>query len=420
MTRARVQRPQFYLIAGHVVECFDNTLYGFFAVMLAPLFFPSHSDNATILASYEAFFAGFIARPLGAFCFGHLGDRKGRKYSLLYSMAFVGLPTATIGLLPTYDTIGFAAPLILILCRLTQGFFMGGEFTGANLYISENFVSGKVGKGTGILIFSGVMGAVLVTLFGAVVTSQFMPSWAWRVPFILGGLSAYIVYYFRRTISETVDFAELDTEKLLKSPWKTLLKDHKLSMVVSSLIAGLTIIPLYCATVLGNKLFKELGYSPSECMILNTVAMVVDGFSILYFGYLADKIGFHRQMLLGIFLIGLVSIFAFYPLMEASPPLWAVLWYVLALIGSGSIINGCAMPYIASYFPTYCRFSGVALSVTLGHAIFGGTTPLVGSYLIDAFSSRIAPVYWVVTLSLITLLLMHFNEKPQYLKNLKG
>jgi MHS family proline/betaine transporter-like MFS transporter len=418
MKFSRSQRPPFFLIAGHIVECFDNTIYGFFAVLLAPLFFPTHSADATLLASYGAFFAGFFARPLGAFFFGHLGDKKGRKISLLYSMALVGIPTTLIGFLPTYDTIGFAAPLILILCRLAQGFFVGGEFAGANLYISENFQPGNVGRGTSFLIFSGVMGAVIATLLGAVCTIHIMPQWAWRIPFLLGGLSAYIVYAIRHKMLETTAFSQLkDNEKLRKSPWKTLLKHHKQSLLIACLIAGLTVVPLYSATVLGNKLFKELGYTSSECMIFNMVGMLVDGIGILIFGYLADRIGFHRQMLWGTLLISVVSILSFYPLVQESPSLLSILWFIFSLVISGGVINACGMPYIASYFPINCRFSGLALSVTLGHAVFGGTMPLIGSYLMDIMNSHIAPAFWIVALSLTTFLMIKFLEKPKYLES---
>ena len=158
------------LIGGHVLECFDNTLYGFFAVMLAPIFFPSESKSAALLASYGAFAAGFLARPLGAMVFGIIGDKFGRRTPLLWTMVFVGIPTAIIGFIPSYNTVGLLAPILLLSCRLFQGFFMGGEFAGVNLYISENFSKKVVGHQTGFLISSGVYGAALATVLGAIVT----------------------------------------------------------------------------------------------------------------------------------------------------------------------------------------------------------------------------------------------------------
>ncbi|PCH57242.1 MAG: hypothetical protein COC15_01445 [Legionellales bacterium] len=118
------------LFGGHIVGCFDNTLYGFFAVMLAPIYFPAGSEYINLLSSYGVFAAGFLARPFGALFFGLLGDKQGRKKPLILSMAFVGIPTTIIGLLPGYEVLGIISPVILILCRLLQGFFIGAEFTG--------------------------------------------------------------------------------------------------------------------------------------------------------------------------------------------------------------------------------------------------------------------------------------------------
>src|SRR5271168_643694 len=133
------------LTAGHVVECFDNTLYGFFAVVLAPIFFPSSTPGVALLASYGAFAAGFLARPIGAVLFGHIGDKKGRRQPLLWSMAFIGLPTLCMGIIPSYESLGILAPVLLICCRLMQGLCFGGEYTGLGLYIAESFPEGTLG-----------------------------------------------------------------------------------------------------------------------------------------------------------------------------------------------------------------------------------------------------------------------------------
>lgn len=412
MTSKTTSRPQFLLLAGHIIECFDNTLYGFFAVKLAPLFFPTSSEKASLLASYGAFAAGFLARPLGAIFFGHLGDISGRRTALLYSMALVGIPTFMIGSLPSYETLGLLSPLLLLICRLAQGFLMGGEFTGANLYISENSTASHVGKGTGLLIFSGVMGAVFATLVGTIVTLDFMPSWSWRLPFLLGGVSAFLVYILRRKMTETLEFEQTkESRKFIKTPWKILLSHHKSDIIAGCFISGLTIVPLYCATILGTKIFKDLGYSSSQCMSLNTFGMVIDAFAILYFGYTADRIGFHRQMLIGTLCTAFVAFFAF-SLVNSIPSVGGILGFIFLIVGVGCIINGCGMPYIASYFPVQCRFSGMALSVTLGHALFGGTTPLIGAYLMDYFHSRVAPAYWIIFVSVVTFLLLKIKGKP--------
>ena len=177
--------------AGHIVECFDTTLYGFFAVMLAPIFFPSSSHSVELLVSFGAFAAGFLARPIGAIIFGFIGDKCGRKKPLLWSIMLVGIPTIGIGLTPTYQTLGIMAPILLIVFRLLQGLLWGGEFTGVNLYNAETSIKAKLGTRSGILISAGVFGAVLATAVGAFVSMKTMPTWAWRIPFLIGGVFAF-------------------------------------------------------------------------------------------------------------------------------------------------------------------------------------------------------------------------------------
>jgi MHS family proline/betaine transporter-like MFS transporter len=392
------------LILGHIFECFDNTLYGFYAVLLAPIFFPSTSSHINLLASYGAFAAGFLARPVGAFVFGLIGDKKGRRLPLLWSMLLVGFPTIMIGLTPTYDSIGLWAPCILMLCRLTQGFCMGAEYTGINLYITENN-SQKIGAQTGILISSGVYGAVLATALGAFFVMGIMPKWAWRIPFVFGGICSLGIYFIRKSIHETHDFKESKSRnEIIDFPWKHLLLNYKKAIFVAIILAGLTTLPLYLSTIFGNRLFKEMGYSPSESILLNMAAMIFNGIIITYYGKLADKIGFHRHMTFGVAMTALVGLPAFYLISTPIINIIQIYSFITILVSAGAMINGCAMPYIASLFPTHCRYSATSFSVTVGQALISGTTPLIASYLTDKFSSNIAPALWMVSVALLAFL----------------
>jgi MHS family proline/betaine transporter-like MFS transporter len=400
------------LFSGHIVECFDNTLYGFFAVMLAPIYFPTVSAQASLLGSYGAFAAGFLARPLGAIFFGLFGDKQGRRKPLLWSMACVGFPTMAIGLLPGYDRIGISATVLLITCRLLQGFFMGGEFTGVNLCISENDDSKILGRQTGILIATGVMGAVLATTMGACFSMKVMPTWAWRIPFILGGLSAFGMYFLRKNLQETYAFRDAQHQKrLVAQPWKILFARHKHDLLLSISVAGLTIMPLYCATIFGNQMFKEIGFTTSQSLLLNTLCLILDAIVIVYFGRLSDKIGFQNHMLLGAILTAIVPIPAFMLMNQKGISTLNVLTFISLMTISGAFINGCAMPYIAKLFPTNCRYSAVAVSVTLGHALFGGTTPLMSTFLKNNFHSNLAPGFWVSFISLLVIAMIYRREK---------
>ncbi len=399
----KIKHLNISLIGGHIVECFDNTLYGFFAVMLAPLFFPSSSEHAGNLASYGAFAAGFLARPLGAAFFGLIGDKIGRKMPLMLTMVFVGIPTLIIGIIPTYETWGLFAPAVLVLCRLTQGFFWGGEFTGVNLYISENFENRVLGAKTGMLIASGGLGAILATSVGALFSIQMMPDWCWRIPFILGGVSAFWVYYLRQNLQETVDFEKVQsTSQLLTSPWLVIMAQYKSRFILACLIAGLSIMPLYSTTILGNELFKKLGYTTSESLMLNMFNLILGAILIVYYGRLADMIGFRRQMLLGTTATAIVVFPAYALIAVEHVTTWHVYAFIVLLTVFGSIINGCAMPYIAKFFPTNCRYTAVAISVTLGEAMLGGTMPLVGASLSSIFNSTFAPSFWLFFVAIIT------------------
>ena len=389
------------LLFGHVFECFNDTLYGFFAVLLAPVFFPSTSYTASLMVSYGAFAAGFLARPLGAILFGLYGDRIGRRKPLLYAMILIGIPTFIMGIIPTYESIGIVAPFVLITCRIAQGLFMGGEYTGVNLYLAENNFHKNLGAQTGILISSGVFGAVFATIFGAIVTLEWMPSWAWRAPFLFGGISAILLFFCRLHLSETEAFQkEKENNNLLKFPWAYLFKEHKSDLLIACIIAGLAMMPLYYSTIFGNRLFKELGYTHSESMFLNMIAMVLLGILVIYAGKLADKIGFRRHMLLASSLIAVFTFPAFFLISSSLTSTLHIYGFIGILIATDAIINGCAMPYIASLFPTKCRYSGVALGVTTGQALFGGTAPLMASWLTDVFQSRLAPAFWLTFIAL--------------------
>jgi MHS family proline/betaine transporter-like MFS transporter len=391
------------LIGGHIVECFDNTIYGFFAVMLAPIFFSSESSTSSILMAYGGFAAGFLARPFGALILGRIGDRYGRRGPLLWSMILVGIPTMIIGLIPPFEVWGIVSSFLLILCRLLQGFFYGAEFTGINLYNMEDSDKSHIGKRTGIIVTSGVFGAALATAIGAFVTTSQMPSWAWRIPFICGGLAAFTVYLLRRKLSETLDFqVASERQALSDAPVKEVFRNYKVPFVVSMWIAGLTVMPLYSCTIFGNKLFKDLGYSTSESMLLNLAAMVFDGILIIMFGRLADRIGFYRQMMLGSSLVALAALPAFNFINQAVITTMDVYMFIALLTAVGTIINGCTMPFISSFFPTNCRYSGVALSATCGGALLGGTSPLVSSLVIEWFGTKLAPGFWLASNAVLT------------------
>ncbi len=404
------------IIGGHMIECFDNTLYGFFAVMLAPLFFPNTDSSIAEISSFGAFAAGYIARPIGAFIFGLIGDRKGRKTPLVTAMMLVGIPTFLIGCLPSYDSIGIAAPILLVFFRLLQGVFYGAEFPGVNIYIYESFSKETIGQKTGVLIASGVFGAVLAAIVGAFVTMQSMPSWSWRIPFFLGGLAAFYVTFIRREIIESADFnKEKSKNQKNHHPWVQLFIEHKQKALIAIIITGFTVVPLYLTTFFGNQLFKSLGYTTSESLLLNMITMAANGIAILYAGKLADKIGFYRQMLWGSALVFISAIPAFYAISH-QPSIISIFFFICSITLTGAIVNGCAMPYVSSFFPVSCRYTAVAATWTIGMALIGGNTPLFARYLVQIYDTPIAPAYWLMFISGTTFSLVYLLKPSKIYK----
>ncbi|MGB0919389.1 MAG: MFS transporter [Holosporaceae bacterium] len=389
------------IIAGHMVECFDATIYGFYAVILAPYFFPPSMPQ--IILSFIAFSAGFVARPLGALFFGFLGDKYGRKKPLLASMALVGIPTIVIGVLPTYYQIGLWAPCVLFFCRLAQGFFYGAEFAGVSIYTFESYEkSGVLGQKTGILVASGSMGAVLATGLGAFFTMNTMHPQAWRIPFVCGGIAAFAIFLWRRQMKETKAFEDAQKKKKLLTIPTMNLWHYRSEMLVSLFIVSLNTLPLYLVTVFGNHMFREFGYSPSQSMLLNMSALVFDSIMIVIYGRLADKTGFEKQIIWGCLWMFCSAIPSFY-LVSSAPSLLTIYLFMILISTGNTLVVACTMPYISTFFPTNCRFSAVALSSTLGTALIAGHTPAIAAYLIKVTNLKIAPAFWLMGISLVTL-----------------
>ncbi|MHA1558660.1 MAG: MFS transporter [Alphaproteobacteria bacterium] len=396
----------------HFVFCYSITLYNYFTVFLSPIFFPNKSTFLAFLSSYSIFVGVFVARPFGALFFGWLGDKKGRKKPLFYSSFLCGIPTCAIGFIPGYETIGVFAPILLLICCIAQGFFWGGEFTGVNLYIVEDKNKKEMGARIGLLISLGVYGSVIAALSGALSSASFVPYWGWRIPFIVGGICTLALFFICSALKETNDFVCL--AKIRDSSnfsWIAIIKNHKWALFVSTLVFGLTIMPLYLITIFGNRIFYELGFSYSQCILVSAWSMTVNAFFISLFGRMADKIGFTNQMLLGTFLTAFLTVPIFLFISIKIYSFFSMFFGITLLIIFGTIINGCTMPYTARFFPTHCRYSAIALSVTMGAAFYGGTVPIMSTFLVDFTELYISPAIWLSIISFVVFITIYINKR---------
>ncbi|EKE09153.1 MAG: hypothetical protein ACD_16C00210G0003 [uncultured bacterium] len=297
-------------MVGHALEHYDITLYGFFAAMLAPLFFPSDHYIISLIASWGTFALGFVMRPLGGLVFGHLGDVYGRKKSLLASILVATLPTLIIGFLPSYATLGIMAPLILMVCRLIQGFSVGGEYSGAAIFVAEHSRHSRPGFVGSFLCSTGFIGALLGTLVSVGSTLSFMPEWGWRLPFLLGGVIGLGSYLIRKKLPETPEFKKEELYIDQKSlPLLEVYKTNTRNALCVIAMGANGLIPLYLGSIYLNPiLINDLGLSVAEMMGVNSVFLLMWVILLPIFGHFADKIGLPLIMILSSFLTLVLAI----------------------------------------------------------------------------------------------------------------
>lgn len=397
-----INKKNFAIIIGNALEYYDFMLYGFFAVILAPLFFPSDIPGVSLIASMASYGVGFFARPLGGIFFGHLGDRRGRKDTLSLSIFLVTFPTLGIALLPTYEQIGISAPLLLVFCRLLQGFCLGGESSGAMTYMIESAPPHKKDSASAWLVLSCYVGTLVGTLSGAFFTLSFMPSWGWRLTFVMGSFIALIGYYIRKHLKESPEFIESQKQgKILAVPIKELFKHEKKNLFYAASIASAVVIPFMIIFIYLNGLFiKNLHLEPSLALALNAGLMSVWIVFLPLFGLLAQHYG--RRLVMSIGALGMM--FLSYPLflfIGAEPT-------VESIIVAQLILSICAIAYAAptsallvELFPVNERYSGIAFGYSLGHAIFGGVTPIILATFIQLLGFTLTPVLCLIFSSLL-------------------
>ncbi|HXX76545.1 MAG TPA: MFS transporter [Nitrospiraceae bacterium] len=384
---------------GNVLEWYDFALYGYFAPIFAVLFFPSEHPSLSLITAFGVFAIGFLARPVGAILFGYWGDTLGRRDALAWSVLLMAIPTCLVGVLPTYEMIGIAAPLALTLCRFLQGLSVGGEFTGSVTFLVEHAgpsQRGYVGSWAG---FSAQVGALLGSGIGALfalsLPQDSLHHWGWRVPFVLGGLIAVAGWYLRTRAKESPAFELVRQSGVLStSPLRDVVVDHRAPLGKLIGLVWLHGVAFYLLYVfLTTYLVTVTTISLGAVLALNTGCMTLLALLIPVAGRCSDMVG-HKPLLLGG--AGGLTIFS-YPLF-----LWltsADLPYMAAAQVLLTIMVSCYMgPFFAAtaeLFPTRHRYTGLSLGYNIASALFGGTAPLVATVLIGWSGNTHAPSFYL-------------------------
>jgi MHS family proline/betaine transporter-like MFS transporter len=399
-------------IIGNALEFYDFTLYAIFAVSIGKLFFPSEDPTASLIASWGAFAAGFMMRPLGALVFGSLGDKYGRKFSLSFTILLTGFPTLVIALLPGYEQLGILAPIILILCRLCQGLCTGGEYNGAAIFALEHFGKLKPGMIGGFITASCLIGSLAATFSGFLV-STYGTEEMWRLPFFFGAFISFVGFILRYKMNETPDFALLEKKKIEKK-WdlKAIYAQYSSSALLSFMLGALNGALSYTLFgFLNVYLSKYLGLEASVAMKYNLLGLFFFMCCSPFAGHLLDIYGRTRFML-GAALLVLVSAFPTFLLLQTYNPFFILCGQALLGILTASIA-GAGHGYMQPLFPTHVRLRGISINFSLGMALCGGTAPMLFTYLIESSKlSLYVPAFYLIGLaSLFLFTVFYFSQR---------
>ena len=366
----------------NTLETYDFILSGILISQISHLFFPSKSNFLSLMAGSLTFLIGFITRPLGALFFGYLGDHRGRKKALLLSIYGMSLATLGIGLLPSYDMIGFLAPLGLIFFRLAQGFCLGGEGQGATILTLENYQGTKFGFVGSLLATSNGMGALLafgISYFSFLWLSE---AWGWRLPYLFGSVVALFGFYLRQKIPEPAIFIEHKHSNADQNKESNFVKKNIHNILMAILCVGVGSTLTYTGFAFVNILLKNyLNFSSTTSLLLASIGTVFSMIMVLIGGKVCDRWGIVNTIYYtGILL--LILIFPIHFLLSSSQISFIILALILLAILTGGIAG--SMPYmLVSVFPIHKRYRGAALSNNIAQAVFGGAQPIVALFLIE-------------------------------------
>ncbi|MFI7344905.1 MFS transporter [Streptomyces sp. NPDC049936] len=375
---------------GTAIEFYDYYIYGTAAALvLNDAFFPELSETAGTLATLSTFAIGFAARPLGAAVFGHYGDRVGRKAVLVVSLLMMGLSTGLIGLLPGYDTLGVAAPVLLVVLRLIQGLGLGGEWGGAALLAVEHAPRGKRGLYAAAPQMGSPVGyfAATVTflLMSSVLSDDAFDGWGWRIPFVLVAVGLVI----RLRIAETPAFAKVTEQReTAKAPLLEAFRVHPKEMLLGAGMITVVYVMFYtAATYCMTYTTDDLGIPKNDMLMLTLVAVVVLGVSTYAVARWSDRVG-RRRLIIGGAAFGVVWGAVLFPLLDTEN------YFLIAVALSGAllcmgIIYGPAGAYMPELFGTRMRYSGAGFSYNLGGVLGGAAAPLIVTALAESYSATV-------------------------------
>ena len=426
MTRENTRLPHKRAVIASslaiILEWYDFSIFGFYAVVLSRLFFPFTDETTAVLSTFMVFALSFLFRPLGSIVISSLGDRFGRKNAFIITVALMTFPTVLIGFLPTYGSIGVAATVLLILLRILQALSVGGERSATLSLLAELAPPRLRGLYGSMSLFSTTAGILLASLVCGVVSSALTPEelldWGWRVPFLLGAVSGVAVYFLRRVVRESCMFTELKEKgEVSKSPLAESLREHwkPVLVILAATImfsVGFYLIFVYIITFAT----RFGGMTLTEILAINTANLAICTVLVPFSGYFSDRIGRKSALIAGCAgeLVAGLLLFKVYAGDDLNLKIAVQLFGGLMNV----LFAGAFAAYMVESFPTRVRMSGISMGNVIGFSVFGGSAPLVASYLISRTGDVTSPGIYMAAgcaVSLVALL----TVKETYRNDLK-
>jgi metabolite-proton symporter len=416
LRRSQVRRALVASTVGTSIEWYDFFLYGTAAALVFPkLFFPGASNYAGVLASFATYAVGFAARPVGAAIFGHWGDRIGRKATLISTLLMMGIASALIGVMPTYSSIGFWAPTILVVLRILQGIGVGGEW-GGSITLSMEWGNPRrrglvaswpqLGVPIGLLLSTGA-----VSLFSHL-TGDAFETWGWRIPFLFSIVLIGIGLWIRLGVLESPMFARhAESDAVERRPVVEVIKEQPREILLSAMLRMSEQMPFYIFTVFVLEYGTDtLGFGKN--FLTNSVALAaaVSLFSVPFFGHLSDRVGRKRMYIAGAVATAVFAI-PYFALLDAKVAGLAVVAIVLSLVPH-DMQYGPQAALIAESFPTRVRYSGAGIGYQLASVVAGGPAPLLAAWLLHTFDSSLPIALYIIAGAVVTVVATVLLPEP--------
>jgi len=398
-------RPVLAGLLGNVLEWYDFMVYGYFVPTLKGLFFPTADPLAALIAAYGVLAVSFVMRPVGALMFGHIGDRLGRKRALELSVILMAVPSLLFGFLPTYESIGIAAPIGLFVLRLLQGLSVGGEYTASFSFVIEHAPPGRRGLHGALTTCGAILGILLASL-AAFITSRIAQdeaarAFAWRIPFLLGVFVAGVALWVRRRLQETATFERMRREgSLAKQPVREAITHEWPGILRLFLLYALGSAFFYVLYLFVQAALVDAGMVAHEAQLATSCALCVLVFALPAAGYASDIFGRRPVMLAGILATGILVVPLFRMLLSLDFAQVVSAQIVLTVLVA--LVIGPVPSTMAEMFPPRTRFSSMSIGYNGSLAVFGGTAPMVAGLITRVSGSPLGPAYYLIVLALIS------------------